>query len=108
MRTRSITHKLVLALTAAALALPATAPAHAETPRHSVAVTYDDLNLRIEKGQRILARRLDAAAREVCAMDRLTTGSRLPARGAAACYGETRARVAEQFAQLVSNERRGG
>ncbi len=108
MRNRSITQKLALALTAAALAVPAATPAVAQTEPRSIAVEYSDLNLASAKGQKVLSERLNRAARAVCGMDEQTTGSRLPPLGAVACYDETRTRMNADFAALISEERRGG
>ena len=102
-----IKQSLALALAAAAtLSAPAAFAAPAEGA--AVAVQYSDLDLGTEKGQKTLERRLDAAARTVCGMDETTTGSRLVNGEARSCYKSARQQLAEQFAELTSNTRRGG
>jgi UrcA family protein len=98
-----------LALALAAGAMAATAlPAQAARESQGVAVQYRDLDLASAEGQRALEDRLDRAARGVCGVGQTTTGSRLPDRQATRCYNETRAQLAEQFAEVVAAERRGG
>ena len=97
---------LLLALAAAATIA---APAHAAgADNGSVAVRYTDLDLATEQGQKALDERLDSAARKVCGMDERATGTRIASREATRCYREARAQLAERFADVVSNARRGG
>ena len=103
------TRPMALAFAAGAMALSAM-PAQAARPqeRTGIAVQYRDLDLASADGQRTLETRLDRAARNVCGMDEHTVGTRLPNRGATRCYNETRAQFAQQFAQVIANENRGG
>lgn len=82
------------------------APAAAEAPA-SVAVKYSDLNLTSSAGQARLERRIDKAARSICGMDEVSTGTRLPSAVGRECYEETKARVHEQIAQAIARDSRG-
>ena len=101
MRTQS----LVLALTAAALAVPAAA---AEDQPPQVGVHYSDLDLTSEAGQRQLDLRLERAARDVCGMNETMVGSRLRANHSRECYREARRHLDQEFAQAVSRKSAGG
>ena len=100
--------KQSLALALAAAAMLGAPAAYAATPGDAVKVSYTDLNLSSEKGQKILERRLDKAAREVCGMDERTTGTRMIDRDSKSCYDGARSKLAREFADVVSNTRRGG
>ena len=89
-------------LAAALLGIVATAAA-AEAPA-SVNVKYSDLDLSTAAGQAQLERRIDKAARSVCGVDDVITGSRVPSNEARLCLEETRARVHAQVAQAISRE----
>ena len=106
----SRTRPLALALAAAAVSLTAFGPVQAaeqQQQHKSVAVMYRDLDLTTAAGQKTLEHRLDLAARNVCGMDVQVTGTRVPDRNSAACYKETRAQLAQQFANIVDDHRRG-
>lgn len=101
-----IRHSLALALAAAAaFAAPA---ALAQTEAKSIRVEYKDLNLSSEKGQEILERRLETAARKVCGISSHTTGTHLIRPAARKCYESARRDMNQRFAEVVSNSRRGG
>lgn len=95
--------KTIAAIAAATLAL-STAPAFAG----SVSVNYKDLDLSTPAGQAELDHRLDRAAREVCGMDEIQTGTRIPSRSARKCYKNAREKLDERIAMLVARERKGG
>jgi UrcA family protein len=95
----------ILALAAATLAVPAIA---ADDAGSAVSVRYNDLNLASKAGQEELDRRLERAARSVCGLDAIRTGTRLRSAEARRCYREARATLDKQFASLVSNDARGG
>jgi UrcA family protein len=95
----------ILALAAAALAVPAIA---ADGAGSTVSVRYNDLNLATKAGQEELDRRLERAARNVCGLDAVRTGTRLPSAEARRCYREARATLDKQFASLVRYDARGG
>lgn len=98
------------ALTAASIALVATAtPAIAgpmDVPTQKV--SYADLDLTSPEGQAVLDRRIDAAARKVCAMDEIRTSTRIKSRESKACYAKARASAANQVAGIVADKQLGG
>ena len=95
---------LGLVAAASCLAVPAIA---AEPAGQSVRVVYKDLDLETAEGQASLARRLDAAARQVCGMDEMQTGTRIGNRDAQRCYRETRASLQAQFTNVFEGDRAG-
>jgi len=65
------------------------APAFATPPvaeARIAAVQYGDLDLSTENGQRVLDRRIAAAARDVCGTDERITGSLTPSTSSRTCY----------------------
>ena len=90
-------------LAALGLALSATS-AQAE----SVNVTYKDLNLDTAAGQKILERRIDAAAREACGFQRQRTGTRVRSPGSRECYEAAKISASEQIAARIKGESLGG
>ena len=91
---------LALALTAAALAVPAAAADEAQ----SVAVRYGDLDLGTADGQRQLDIRLERAAREVCGVDHKATGTHLQSNHSRVCYREARRQLDQQYAAAVNRK----
>jgi UrcA family protein len=71
-------------------------------------VKYSDLNLKTEKGQKVLERRIDQAAREYCGVDTSRTGSRMISQSTRECYQAARDAAREQMALLVDNSQLGG
>jgi UrcA family protein len=96
---------IALALAAASVALPAAA---ADAPRVSVRVEYSDLDLATPAGQEELERRLDRAARTICGVDNVKTGTRLPSSWARRCMREARIDLDRQFAALIERHSSGG
>jgi UrcA family protein len=97
-------HK-TLGLIAAAAMVAIAAPAHAE----SVFVQFGDLNLTSNHGRKALDRRIDAAARQVCGVGELVTGSRLPDPAIALCYRTAKATASDRIAMLLDgNTQKGG
>ena len=93
---------LIRALGLATVASVLTVPAFAAEPNgQSVRVEYNDLNLATAEGQEMLDRRLDAAARQVCGIDDVQTGTRIGSRDAKRCYRDAKASLQAQFADLV-------
>lgn len=74
----------------------------------SVAIEYRDLNLASVEGQKVLERRVDRAARQVCGMDRVRTGTRIRSPEAAQCYAQAKKQAFQQVSALVDEERLGG
>lgn len=87
----------LIALTA--LTLIAGAPAAAQ----DLVVRYDDLDLTGPKGQKVLDRRIDAAARTYCGVGVQQTGSRIKG-NSAQCFREARAAAREQMAAIVEKK----
>ncbi len=85
-------------------ALFATAPAQAGGTQ----IKYDDLNLASPEGQKVLERRIDQAARQICGMDEQRTGSRLPSRSAKQCFAKAKKSATAQMAAIVEDRRLGG
>ncbi len=93
----------VLALAAATLAVPAVA-----ADEDATTVRYADLDLTTEHGQEVLSRRIDAAARAMCGMDDVRTGTIMRNSKAGKCFERARASVNEQVAQLVARSKTRG
>jgi UrcA family protein len=91
------------AVAAAGFAFGAIAAATTPAPAFAkeIQVHYSDLNLATPEGQKKLDRRIQTAAREVCAYDRTTTGSRLRSTESAECYAKARENVRSQVAGAV-------
>lgn len=92
-------------LASSAFAVPALAQSN---QGNSVEVRYSDLNLESEEGRERLRERLENAAAQVCGVDQVRTGTRLPNRQAKRCYDE----ALESFeraiaAQIQQQEERG-
>lgn len=85
------------ALVLTGLTFSVAAPAQAK----DVTVSYADLNLTTVEGQKALNRRLDAAARNVCAYDELSTGTLIRDPEAVACYKKARIQSREHMAMAV-------
>jgi len=95
--------KTATAFAAAGLALITTS-AFAE----SVSVSYRDLDLSTAEGREMLETRLDRAAKEVCGIDEVRTGTRIRSRSAGECYENAKTQLSERVAMLVAKEKKGG
>lgn len=89
-----------LALAAAIGGLLVAQPAFAE----SVEVHHSDLDLSTAEGREELDRRVDAAARKVCGLDDIRTGTRIRSRDARECYKDARAQISQRIARLTENQ----
>ncbi|HZF45332.1 MAG TPA: UrcA family protein, partial [Sphingomonadaceae bacterium] len=78
-------------------------PAFAE----AAVVSYKDLDLTTEQGQKELDRRIDGAAREVCGMNEERTGTRIVSSDARKCYKEARKQLENRLAALTVNKTAG-
>lgn len=74
----------------------------------SRAVTYDDLDLSTRQGQKTLAMRVDRAAKEVCGIDAVTTGTRVPAPEARKCMRQAKQQIERKLAALRERQTPGG
>ncbi|MGN6497151.1 MAG: UrcA family protein [Tsuneonella sp.] len=90
----------ILAAAAVTLAVPAAA--------ETMSVKYDDLNLSTVKGQKELSVRLDKAARELCGMNDLRSGTRVANPDSRKCYAEAKASAKERFAAIMEGSQAGG
>lgn len=97
-------------LTAAALgmAMLATPAIAGSESGQKISVEYRDLNLMTEEGQAKLDARIDDAARKVCKLDEIRTGTRIPSSDRKKCFTQARKSVETQMASLISAERLGG
>jgi UrcA family protein len=102
---KTMTH----ALAALGLAGAAITPAFAgETELMRIAVSAADLDLGTAEGQRTLDRRVEKAARTVCRVTSLTTGSRILSQEVKTCLAKARSDAKQRVAILTSEQQRGG
>lgn len=97
---RLILPMIAIAAGALAVAPPALAA--------SVKVSYNDLDLSTPQGQKELQNRITEAAKKVCGVYDVRTGTRLPSSDANACVRETRDQIAQQLAAVVDQHKAGG
>lgn len=74
----------------------------------SKSVGYADLNLGTPEGQASLDQRIDAAAKSVCRVNEVRTGTRLRSPQVGACLANARASAKKQVSAMMSETRRGG
>lgn len=95
------TAALGLAFTAApAFAGPADAPAQK--------INLEGLNLETASGQQMLDKRIERAAKSVCRVNQVRTGTRLRASQARACVAKAKASAKRQVAATAKQQRLGG
>lgn len=94
---------MLIAFFAAGAVLAGT-PAVAE----NVAIQHRDLDLSTAQGQKVLEQRIDRAAREVCGLDAVRTGTRVQSSEAKRCYAQAKAQAKKSLAALVSERQLGG
>jgi UrcA family protein len=103
------TSKLVLAALGAATLTATSVPAFAAGEQgKSVEVQYSDLDLTTPAGAKELDRRLHEAAREVCGMSNMASGSRLRSDSAGACYRDALKQLQARFAGLLGKKQQQG
>ncbi len=96
------------AFAAAAIGLVAS-PAFAGVEKApTTSVSYADLNLESVEGQKALDARIDSAARKICQVDRVRTGTRLISAESRSCYDKARASAKKQVATAVADQQLGG
>ncbi|MEP3052070.1 MAG: UrcA family protein [Erythrobacter sp.] len=93
------------ALGLAAISTPALA-GNADAP--TMVVQFEDLDLNTAEGQEQLDKRIDDAAREVCGVDQVRTGTRIRSHEQMRCYDRARQSAANQIATLIEQRQRGG
>lgn len=94
-------------LIALAASLTALTPI-AAMAQQSVTVEHRDLNLGTPEGQAALDRRVDAAARKVCSLDTVRTGTRIRSAENFECYRQAKAQVKKQVAAALAAQQLGG
>lgn len=100
---------LAKAFAAIGLAGAAISPSLAGEPdRMTVTIGVADLNLATPEGQRTLDRRIEKAARSVCRVPKVMTGTRIMNQDARACLAEAKAAARQQVAALAADQQRGG
>ena len=92
-------------IAATALALPM-APALAQS--QSISVPHADLDLSSPEGRATLDKRIDAAARKVCGVGELRTGTRLNSSAARKCVANVDRQVRSQIAAINTDDNLGG
>ncbi len=99
-----------LALATAAIGLAFTASPAFAGPEDVPTMSFstDGIDLNTAEGQRILSQRIDHAAREVCQVDAIRTGTRIRSARARDCVKKARASAMRQVAIITENQRRGG
>ena len=104
------TPKIIGALATATLAMAFTAsPVLAGSGDvASKSVGYADLNLATAQGQERLEQRIDAAAKSVCRVNEVRTGTRLPSPNVNACLANARASAKKQVSAMMAETQRGG
>lgn len=95
------------ALIAFAAGLAALTPI-AAAAQETATVEYRDLNLGTPEGQAALDRRVEAAARKVCSLDSVRTGTRIRSTANLECYRQAKAQVKQQVAAAVAAQQLGG
>lgn len=98
------------AIAAAALGLACTTtPALAgEVQKMSMEIELADIDLASASGQKLLDQRIEKAARTVCRVTNVETGTRLMNRDARTCLAKARADARQQVAAITGDRQRGG
>lgn len=99
-----------LAIAAAAFGLICTAaPAYAEgATTMTLEIETSDINLDTPAGQKLLDQRIEKAARTVCRMTDVDTGTRVMNRDARNCLAKARVDARQQVAAMIADRQRGG
>ena len=97
-----------LATAALGLAITATPALAGDATVKSTTVSAAGLDLSTTEGQKMLDRRVEAAAREVCNIETVSTGSRIKSLNARSCYRKAVAGAKRQIATIKSDQRLGG
>lgn len=97
-----------IAAAAVGLAVTATPALAGNSIIKTVEVTAAGLDLSTVEGQRILDKRVEAAARKVCGVETVSTGSRIKSLNERACYKKALAGAKRQVASAVADRQLGG
>lgn len=105
----------IIALTAAACAMTmACAPALAGPPNShngdapTIKISTKGLDLATPEGQKMLDQRIERAAKSVCRVGYVRTGTRLRSPAAQKCLSKARASAKRQITAIMADQRRGG
>ncbi len=100
--------KTIAFAAACGLALTATPALAGVDDVPTAGIEFRDLNLASPEGQAVLDQRIDIAARKICRMDSVTTGTRIRSRDAERCYKTALKSAKTQVAARIREDRRGG
>lgn len=100
----------VLALATASIGLALSASPALAGPEDlpTQVISTAGLDLDTPEGQQMLDERINRAARQVCQIDEMPTGTRIRSMAARDCLAKATASAKRQVATIVENERRGG
>ncbi len=98
------------ALAAATIGLAVTAaPAFAgDRDVRTATLEIADINLETPQGQKVLDQRINRAAKDVCRVADIRTGTRLRSPEVRDCYDKARASAKRQVATIIEDRRFGG
>lgn len=96
------------ALAAATLGLIASPALAGPKEAPTTSVSFAGLDLATPEGQSALDARIDTAARSICRVDQVRTGTRLKSAKSRACYTKARASAKKQVAGAIANQQLGG
>ena len=99
---------LTIAAATLAMAVTATPALAGSGDVASKSVGYADLNLSTPEGQARLDQRIESAAKSVCRVYEIRTGTRLPSSQANACLANARASAKKQVSAVMAETQRGG
>lgn len=97
-----------LATAALGLAVTATPALAGPSDRPVEKVSTAGLDLATPAGQKLLERRITRAAKSVCQVDQVRTGTRLKRAANQACVAKARASAKRQVAAMIADQRLGG
>ena len=99
------------ALIAAVALIGTTIPAAAfaqSTDAQQTAIVYKDLNLSTSEGQAELDRRIENAARQICGLDDVVTGSRIKSAESRKCYKQALSSARRAMASVINQSKKSG
>jgi UrcA family protein len=103
---QAIVPALAVLATVSIFSIPSAAMA--QEVSDTVEVRTADLNLSTPSGQQKLERRIERAARQVCGVGEVITGTRITSPQATACYRLALRNVRDRVAAVINNSSSGG
>ncbi len=100
--------KILTFAIASATLVAAPASAKPATETNSVSVSIKDLDLSSDEGRQELDRRIENAAKQACGMNEHEVGTRITSREARRCVRDAKRNLDDHFADLISDQQRGG